>query len=229
MTAVETVNPGKWRAVNFGQRGFHRWTPLPVRVLPNGCQIKRLSVGRKSGPPGLGIDDHPSTSRFYFGESVGNRILCRQGAKRGSSVLRAVHRSMPGAESVVSQDSFDRPASIETGAMTGKQEILQFARLIQRNSSLFRRGSKHSILDTKNQRDLLLEVARRHAAFWQKPIDCLRVCGCRPAGDLMQREYRNCARGYDARSYSLPHSSDKWSRSWVCQRTTQPKRANGLK
>ena len=34
--------------------------------------------------------------------------------------------------------------------MTGKQEILQFPRLIQRNSSLFRRGSKHSILDTKS-------------------------------------------------------------------------------
>jgi len=70
--------------------------------------------------------------------------------------------------------------------MTGKQEILQFARLIQRNSSLFRRGSKHSILDTKNQRDLLLEVARRHAAFWQKPIDCLRVFGSRPERNLMK-------------------------------------------
>ena len=59
--------------------------------------------------------------------------------------------------------------------MTGKQEILQFARLIQRNSSLFRRGSKHSILDAKNQRDLLLEVARRDTTFWQKTIDCLRA------------------------------------------------------
>ena len=52
--------------------------------------------------------------------------------------------------------------------MTGKQEILQFPRLIQRNSSLFRRGSKHSILDTKNQRDLLLEAARRDMGLLAK-------------------------------------------------------------
>ena len=84
--------------------------------------------------------------------------------------------------------------------MTGKQEILQFARLIQRNSSLFRRGSKHSILDTKNQRNLLLEVARRDTAFWQKPIDCLRVFGSCPERDLMKGEYGNCAHGDGAKS-----------------------------
>ena len=84
--------------------------------------------------------------------------------------------------------------------MTGKQEILQFARLIQRNPSLFRRGSKHSILDMKNQRELLLEAARRDTAFWQKPIDCLRVFGSRPERDLMKGEYGNCAHRHDANS-----------------------------
>jgi len=84
--------------------------------------------------------------------------------------------------------------------MAGKQEILQFAQLIQRNSSLFRRGSKHSILDTKNQRDLLLEVARRDTAFWQKPIDCLRVFGSRPERNLVKGEYSNYAHRHDAKS-----------------------------
>jgi len=155
----------------------------------------------------LGIDNHPASAGLNLGQGLGKSVWRSQGAKRGSRFLGAVHRSMASAEAIVPQDGFDRPAPIEAGAVTSPHQILDLARVVERNSPLFWLSREHAILNAKDQGHLLIERSRRLMRFRQKPVDRFRVFSSRPGRNLMERKDNNRARNGGAKRQHLPHGS----------------------
>jgi len=91
--------------------------------------------------------------------------------------------------------------------VTSPHQILDLARVVERNSPLFWLSREHAILNAKDQGHLLIERSRRLMRFRQKPVDRFRVFSSRPGRNLMERKDNNRARNGGAKRQHLPHGS----------------------